>query len=210
MTMLRVCKCGRLIPATRRRCPTCQRADSTRRRNKPSGMVYADPRWRKTRQLVLTRDDHTCQVCGAPATHVDHRPPITTLLARGDSPFDPDHCRAVCASCSGRADAARARGTRGGTPTIEKPIRPQIPRPIPARKVSPPAKTSAESWRFAGTSQWVSPDGTKVCSKCDQRLPVDRFRENPRLSAGLDSWCRPCHLEASRASRLRRREAGRQ
>jgi 5-methylcytosine-specific restriction endonuclease McrA len=110
--LLRVCRCGKLIPATRRRCPTCDRADSTRRRNKPSGQVYADKRWRKTRKTVLDRDEHTCVVCGAHATHVDHRPPITVLLARGDSPFDAAYCRACCASCAGRADAARAH-TRG-------------------------------------------------------------------------------------------------
>jgi mannose-6-phosphate isomerase-like protein (cupin superfamily) len=56
MTLLRVCRCGQLIPATRRRCAACDRADSTRRRNKPSGKVYADPRWKKTRQVVLQRD----------------------------------------------------------------------------------------------------------------------------------------------------------
>jgi 5-methylcytosine-specific restriction endonuclease McrA len=114
MTLLRVCRCGKLIPATKRRCPNCERAESTRRRNKPSGRVYADPRWRKTRKRVLERDDHTCQRCGAPATHVHHEPPVTTLLARGDSPFDDQHCQAVCASCAGRADAARAH-PQGGT-----------------------------------------------------------------------------------------------
>ena len=135
MTLLRVCRCGRLIPATRRRCAACERAESTRRRNKPSGKVYADPRWRKTRQVVLERDDYTCQVCGAPATHVDHQPPVTILLARGESPFDPNHCRACCASCAGRADAARAH-TLGGRGSVEKPIRPQIPDQLAARKTS--------------------------------------------------------------------------
>ena len=132
MTLLRVCRCGNLIAATRRRCPTCQRAESTRRRNKPSGKVYADPRWRVTRRVVLERDDHTCTVCGGAATHVDHRPPITTLLARGESPFDPAYCRACCASCAGRADAARAHP--GGRGRIEKPFRPAIPRQLAARK----------------------------------------------------------------------------
>lgn len=58
------------------------------------------------------------------------------------------------------------------------------------------------------TSQWVHPeDGTKVCAKCEQRLPGTRFRANPRLSSGLDSWCKECHLEASRRSRARHRGA---
>jgi 5-methylcytosine-specific restriction endonuclease McrA len=52
MTLLRVCRCA-----------DCQRADSSRRRQKPSGQVYADPRWKKTRKRVLERDDHTCQRC---------------------------------------------------------------------------------------------------------------------------------------------------
>jgi 5-methylcytosine-specific restriction endonuclease McrA len=133
--MLRVCRCGKLIPATRRRCPTCDRAESARRRNKPSGKVYADPRWRKTRQLVLDRDDHTCQVCGAPATHVDHQPPITVLLARGDSPFDPVYCRACCASCAGRADAARAHPRGGGLPIVTTGSW-EIPHQLAARKTS--------------------------------------------------------------------------
>jgi hypothetical protein len=45
--------------------------------------------------------------CGANATHVDHQPPVTILIEQGVSPFDDTYCRAVCASCGGRADAAR-------------------------------------------------------------------------------------------------------
>ncbi len=36
MTLLRVCRCGKLIPATRRRCLTCDRTDSARRNRKPT------------------------------------------------------------------------------------------------------------------------------------------------------------------------------
>jgi 5-methylcytosine-specific restriction endonuclease McrA len=148
MTLLRVCRCGKLIPATRRRCPNCDRVESTRRRNKPSGKVYADPRWRKTRLVVLERDDHTCRVCGAPATHVDHQPPVTILLARGESPFDPAYCRACCASCAGRADAARAhQGGRGG---VEKPVRPPIPHQLPARKLWPACRKTPK----LATGRW--------------------------------------------------------
>ena len=117
MTLLRVCRCGKLIPATRRRCPTCERAESTRRRRKPSGQIYQSNSWRGKngiRQRVLKRDHHTCQVCGAPATHVDHIIPITACANHGISPYDPTNCRALCASCAGRADGHRARqGTRG-------------------------------------------------------------------------------------------------
>ena len=134
MTLLRVCRCGKLIPATRRRCPSLRTSRKHPTPQQAQGKVYADPRWRKTRQVVLTRDDHTCQVCGAPATHVDHQPPVTILLARGESPFDPAYCRACCASCAGRADAARAHP--GGRGRIEKPVQPAIPRQLAARKTS--------------------------------------------------------------------------
>jgi hypothetical protein len=116
MTLLRVCKCLKLIPATQRRCPACQRADSQRRNRKPTAKIYTSARWRGpngTRQHVLARDGGVCQLCRAPATYVDHQPPVTTLLARGLDPYDPDYCRALCASCAGRADAHRAHDAIG-------------------------------------------------------------------------------------------------
>ena len=140
MTLLRVCRCGKLIPETRRRCTACERAESTRRRHKPSGQIYQSNSWRGkngTRQRVLKRDHHTCQVCGAPATHVDHIIPITACQSQGIDPYDASNCRALCASCAGRADGHRARqGTQGGGVTIARKMQPAIPNQLAARKTS--------------------------------------------------------------------------
>src|SRR2546425_626476 len=90
VTLLRVCRCMKLIPATQRRCADCQRAESTRRRNKPSGQVYQSNSWRGkngTRERVLKRDAYTCQLCGRAATHVDHVIPITACASQGISPY---------------------------------------------------------------------------------------------------------------------------
>jgi hypothetical protein len=59
---------------------------------------------------------------------------------------------------------------------------------------------------FRADNQWIRPDGTKSCSKCERVLPVDSFRENPKLRSGLDSWCRECHAEANRRSRAKQRD----
>ena len=203
MTLLRVCRCGKLIPATRRRCPACQRADSARRRQKPSGKVYADPRWRKTRQVVLERDGRTCQVCGAPATHVDHRPPVTVLLAQEESPFDPAYCRACCASCAGRADAARAHPP-GGRGSRETRTQPGIPSQLAAREIPLAARVAQQNARLA---QHRDPGTEKRCSRCERWLAVEAFRSNAKLSDGLHSWCRECCAEANREWRARERAA---
>lgn len=35
------------------------------------------------------------------------------------------------------------------------------------------------------------------CTGCQALKPVTEFRANPRMSDGLDSWCRSCHVEAT-------------
>jgi hypothetical protein len=56
------------------------------------------------------------------------------------------------------------------------------------------------------SSQWVNPvDGTKLCAKCRERLPLSDFRANARVRSGLDSWCIPCHRVATRESRAKHR-----
>ena len=151
MTLLRVCRCGKLIPATRRRCPTCDRAESTRRRRKPSGQIYQSNSWRGkngTRQRVLKRDHHTCQLCGRGATHVDHIIPITTCANHGISPYDPSNCRALCASCAGRADGHRAHyGTPGGGVKIATHVPPEIPNQLAARKTPGSLPSDADAIR---------------------------------------------------------------
>jgi len=109
--------CGRIIAATIRRCPQHAAAHQQAHAQRPVNLIYRDPRWRTTRRLVLERDDYTCQLCGNPATTADHHP--TPALQCAD-PYDPDTCRALCASCSGRSDGGR-RGTQGGEPITAPP-----------------------------------------------------------------------------------------
>ena len=207
MTLLRVCRCGKLIPATRRRCPNCERAESTRRRTKPSGQIYQANLWRGkngTRQRVLKRDHHTCQVCGAPATHVDHIIPITACASQGIDPYDASNCRALCASCAGRADGHRATAPPGGGSRITTATQPAIPRQLAARKIPLAARVAEENARLAAHRD---PGTEKRCAHCEQWLPIDQFRANPRLRDGLHSWCRECCAEANREWRARERMA---
>jgi len=51
--------------------------------------------WRKIRQRVLARDQHTCQRCGLEATHVDH---IVPRKLGGDDSMD--NLQAVCKRCN--------------------------------------------------------------------------------------------------------------
>lgn len=64
------------------------------------------------------------------------------------------------------------------------------------------------------TTQRVVRD-RKFCAKCQKWMHVREFRPNRALSSGLDSWCRSCHRETTKAWRsdnavalnVRRREA---
>ena len=80
--------------------------------------IYADPRWKVARRIVLDRDP-TCTVCGLRASTIaDHHPtPLATLLAAGHDPFDVDQCRGVCHHCSGHADGAGGYGGAGPDPS---------------------------------------------------------------------------------------------
>jgi len=107
--------CGAIIPIGQRHCANCARADSTRRRRKPTWGVYQSAAWRGpngVRNQALPRDNHTCQHCGRPATHVHHVVAITDCEAAGLDVYDLDNLASVCAACSGRADAPRSHGPR--------------------------------------------------------------------------------------------------
>ena len=78
-------------------------------------------------------------------------------------------------------------------------IQAEIPNQLAAKGISPGTSVRPEN-------QWLRPDATKSCSKCERVLPVDSFRPNSRLGSGLDSWCRECHIEANRRSRARHRD----
>jgi hypothetical protein len=206
VTLLRVCKCGRLIDATKRRCPACDRADSTRRRHKPSGQIYQSAKWRGkngTRQRVLKmRRAHMPTLWPAgdarPSRDPRGRPPSS-----GPRPVRPEQLHLGMRQLFWSSRRRTRARHPGGTPTVEKPIQPAIPRPLAARESSQHATVVA----FRGDNQWVRPDGTKSCSKCERVLPVDAFRANPKLRSGFDSWCRECQAVANRRWRTRRREA---
>jgi hypothetical protein len=55
------------------------------------------------------------------------------------------------------------------------------------------------------TTQWVL-NGEEGMQPLPTRKPVSDFRENPRLSSGLDSWCRACRRQATRTSWEKNRE----
>ena len=51
--------------------------------------------WRALRAEVIIRDGRRCQLCGAPATDVDHVIPVSQGGAD-----DPTNLRALCAHCN--------------------------------------------------------------------------------------------------------------
>lgn len=51
--------------------------------------------WRTMRDVILDRDQYTCQLCGARAEHIDH---ITPLSEGGTSRAS--NLRATCAPCN--------------------------------------------------------------------------------------------------------------
>jgi hypothetical protein len=53
-------------------------------------------------------------------------------------------------------------------------------------------------------SRWF--DGARWCCRCQRWLPEGDFAPNPRMRDGIDSWCRPCHVAATRAWRERNRD----
>lgn len=73
-------RCGRLSAGSY--CPDHARGGSTRS-------------WRRVRQRILRRDQHRCQLCGAPADDVDH---IVKWIDGGSD--DPSNLRAICSRCN--------------------------------------------------------------------------------------------------------------
>jgi len=65
--------------------------------------------WRKLRRVILARDSHTCQWCGAAATQVDH----LIERDRGGS-HDPENLVASCASCNASRGAKYGNAKRSG------------------------------------------------------------------------------------------------
>ena len=53
-------------------------------------------------------------------------------------------------------------------------------------------------------SKWF--DGARWCPRCLGWKRESDFRPNSRMRDGLDSWCRECHVVATRAWRKRNRD----
>jgi 5-methylcytosine-specific restriction endonuclease McrA len=70
---------------------------STRKARLPQG-------WEKLRQRILRRDGHRCEICGGPATEVDH-------ILRGDD-HSPSNLQALCHTCHLAKTLAEAEAGR--------------------------------------------------------------------------------------------------
>jgi 5-methylcytosine-specific restriction protein A len=59
--------------------------------------------WRRTRKIVLERDDYRCQLnypgCLGEATEVDHAVNIAAIGIQRRDALDPDVCAATCVNC---------------------------------------------------------------------------------------------------------------
>jgi 5-methylcytosine-specific restriction endonuclease McrA len=60
------------------------------------------PGWERLRRAVLNRDGGRCQLCGEPATDVDH---VVSRADRGGE--DMANLRALCAPCHRKRSAAQ-------------------------------------------------------------------------------------------------------
>jgi hypothetical protein len=49
------------------------------------------------------------------------------------------------------------------------------------------------------------PPTHRRCTRCGGWLPLEDFTANRHMHLGVSSWCRPCHLEATREWRARNR-----
>ena len=63
-------------------------------------------RWRRLRQLILTRDHNVCAYCGGTATTVDHVIPRALLRDRPGMADHPSNLVAACSRCN------RTKGTK--------------------------------------------------------------------------------------------------
>ena len=116
-------------------------------------------------------------------------------------------------SCGGRvrlepSPAARA-GSRLGAKTHASFSRARV-----SREELVPLRYEVATWsggfhdlRPGPGGGWNDPPAEKLCSGCEQWLPLDQFRSNPRLRTGLNSWCEKCGLERTCRWRAERPEA---
>jgi hypothetical protein len=96
------------------------------------------------------------------------------------------------------------------------PARPQIPvQSRPDGERFPPRVRTRFSRRAArlrsARPREINPRraAMKTCSHCHKRRIRRNFPPNAQTRDGLSSWCRSCHVEATRAWRAREHRAGR-
>ncbi len=117
-----------------------------------------------------------------------------------------DVCRQWSAASSARSWASQsACFSCAGTPRCDRSGRRAVHRLGSTQMASLAWLRNGVHWQTRETSN--PRDGTKLCSNFRLRLPVDRFAVNEKLSSGLDSWCKQCHLEATREYRRRHKAA---
>lgn len=51
---------------------------------------------------------------------------------------------------------------------------------------------------------WHGPG--RQCARCEDYLPLEAFGPSQGTQDGLSSWCRPCHVTATREWRARNRK----
>lgn len=96
--------CPELTPTTR--CDEHRPPD----RRPPSSQRGYSGEWRKVRAVKLDRDP-SCERCGAPATDVDHDPPLADLVAAGVADPHADRwLHSLCHSCHSRKTATQDGG----------------------------------------------------------------------------------------------------
>lgn len=114
MPMMKICKCGKIIPIDKRRCSYCDKENPEKynnkirherydklRRNKQSKSFYNSKAWRLARESALSRDNYLCVHClrdchTIPAEEVDHIIPIKVDWGKR---LSLDNLQSLCFKC---------------------------------------------------------------------------------------------------------------
>lgn len=127
MPMMKICKCGKIIPIEKRRCSACDKRSSEMennkmrhkrydkfRRNKQSKALYNSKEWKMARAAAVSRDNYLCVHClldghTVPAEEVDHIVPIKVNWGKR---LSLDNLQSLCFKChraKTRADKLKYR-----------------------------------------------------------------------------------------------------
>lgn len=100
-------------------------------------------------------------------------------------------CRRVLASDEFGTRRANKYGLRNSCKECEDPINRDI-----TRRRTRSNKNRTEKELADAVAEYYS-DGYKVCSRCDNKYPIDMFGINPGITRVLRSWCMMCDLDYS-------------